>query len=101
MGNTNMKCLMGIFSIIVSRLKPSELEEKRSKEDDQSEEDDNDDDDDNSMALVLSVPVTSENPSKQEIKVKNESVREVLEILKQIRENIQSTMERRRIIQVG
>ena len=93
-----MKCLMGIFSIIVSRLKPSELEEKRSKEDDQSEEDD---DNDNSMALVLSVPVTSENPSKQEIKVKNESVREVLEILKQIRENIQSTMERRRIIQVG
>lgn len=89
------------YSVKHSGLNPSELEEKRSKEDDQREDDDQHDDD-YSMALVLSVPVeSSENPCNREIKANNERVREVLDALKQIRENIKSTMDRRRIIQVG
>lgn len=59
---------------------------------------------DDSLALVpVSLPLSSQStPEVKPVTVPvHESVREVLETLRHVRENIQSTMERRRMIRVG
>lgn len=58
---------------------------------------------DNSLALVpVSLHLTSQTREVKPLTVPlDQSVREVLETLRRLRENIQSTMERRRMIRVG
>ncbi|GAB4833710.1 hypothetical protein Ancab_031957 [Ancistrocladus abbreviatus] len=59
---------------------------------------------DNLMALVPVILPTcseSEEATKEEVKVTSESVRQVLDTLKHIREQLQSSMERRHLIKVG
>lgn len=76
------------------------LEKKSNKVEFEEKQDDNDVN--NSMALVPMSPIIELNHSSDgTLEIKSEKVREVLDTLKQIKKNLQSSLERRRIIKVG